>query len=223
MNSVGQTIREEPETSTVIIAIDYCEESEYAARWYISKLHKEGNRVCFVHCIDLPEISPSQARSVHMTPSSFTQLWKDEEAKTKALNEKIKAILKENGIKGILRTATGKPTETLVKVAEEEKACVIVIGPREMGKMKRAVVGSFTEYVMRNAHCPVVVCRHPDDIEKQRSRQKNRVSAADSEDAPLSPKDGEAAENGASARRGKFSSDKSFSFKFSRSTSKDEE
>jgi len=52
------------------------------------------------------------------SPGVLASMWKEEEVKTKALEEKMKSLLKEKGLKGILRTATGKPGETICKIAE---------------------------------------------------------------------------------------------------------
>lgn len=61
---------------------------------------------------------------------------------------------------GKIRAEPGnKPGETIVKVAEEEKATMIVMGTRGLGKVRRTIMGSVSDYVVHHAHCPVVVCR----------------------------------------------------------------
>ena len=54
----------------------------------------------------------------------------------------------------------GRPGEVLVKVAEEEDADVIVVGTRGHGKLRRAIMGTVSDYVTHHAPCPVMVCRH---------------------------------------------------------------
>ena len=55
-----------------------------------------------------------------------------------------------------------KPGEMVVSVAEKEKAMVIVMGTRGMGKLARTFLGSVSNYVLNHAHCPVLVCRPKD-------------------------------------------------------------
>ena len=62
---------------------------------------------------------------------------------------------------GVLRTVTGKPGEQIVRIAEEENADMIVTGTRGMGKVRRTILGSVSDYLVHHAHCPVVVCRYP--------------------------------------------------------------
>ena len=50
--------------------------------------------------------------------------------------------------------------ENIVGLAEELGADLIVIGSRGLSGMKRLVMGSVSESVVRHAHCPVLVMRH---------------------------------------------------------------
>ena len=61
----------------------------------------------------------------------------------------------------MLRTASGKPGEVICRVAEEEQADMIICGTRGVGKIRRTIMGSVSDYVVHHAHCPVIVCRHP--------------------------------------------------------------
>ena len=54
---------------------------------------------------------------------------------------------------------SNKPGELLVQTAIEEKAIMIVTGSRGLGKMRRTILGSVSDYVLHNAQCPVFICR----------------------------------------------------------------
>ena len=54
---------------------------------------------------------------------------------------------------------SGRPEQKIVELAEELEAGLIVMGGRGLGGMKRAVMGSVSDSVVRNAHCPVLVAR----------------------------------------------------------------
>jgi nucleotide-binding universal stress UspA family protein len=51
----------------------------------------------------------------------------------------------------------GAPGPAIVDYAAEIDASVIVIGTRGRGGVKRALLGSVSDHVVRNAPCPVVV------------------------------------------------------------------
>jgi nucleotide-binding universal stress UspA family protein len=60
----------------------------------------------------------------------------------------------------ILEEQTGKIEQAGVEVAEEIGAGLIVIGSRGLGGMRRALMGSVSDSVVRHAHCPVMVVRY---------------------------------------------------------------
>ena len=55
------------------------------------------------------------------------------------------------------RVLEGAPGPALCAFASEVSARAIVIGSRGRGGLKRALLGSVSDYVVRNAPCPVVV------------------------------------------------------------------
>ena len=58
----------------------------------------------------------------------------------------------------------GSPGETIVDIAEEEESDLIVMGTRGFGTFRSLLVGSVSNYVMQQAHCPVLLCKGmPDD------------------------------------------------------------
>lgn len=188
----GEDVEQKKDEGTsIIIALDASEECEHAVKWYLNKIYKPGDRIVFVHIIELPDFNLNQAQmgrraslgathgNTHMSPGVLAQMWKDEEVKTKQLEEKMKGLLKEKGLKGTLRTATGKPGETIVGIAEQENAQMVVVGTRGTGKVRRTILGSVSDYLVHHAHCPVVVCRHPETILKQQMRRRH--SSASSE------------------------------------------
>src|SRR5215217_3626943 len=50
--------------------------------------------------------------------------------------------------------------QEILEVAEEIEAGLIVIGSRGLGGMRRALMGSVSDSVVRHAHCPVMVVRY---------------------------------------------------------------
>ncbi len=54
-----------------------------------------------------------------------------------------------------------------MRVAEETGADLVVMGSRGLGGIRRALMGSVSDSVVRHAHCPVLVVRN----EHRQSRQ----------------------------------------------------
>lgn len=57
----------------------------------------------------------------------------------------------------------GKPAEEIAKAAAAWPADVIVVGSHGRGGLKRVLLGSVAEAVLRRAPCPVLVVRSPDE------------------------------------------------------------
>ncbi len=53
----------------------------------------------------------------------------------------------------------GEPGPAICRLASELSAAAIVIGSRGRGGLKRAVLGSVSDHVVRHAPCPVLVTR----------------------------------------------------------------
>ncbi|ESN92002.1 hypothetical protein HELRODRAFT_194477 [Helobdella robusta] len=164
----------------VVVAIDHSVQSQNAVKFYLEKMHKPGNKLILVHCIELPNIN--EARECNMSPGVLASLWKEEEAKTKMLEENMKVLLKDKNISARLRNVRGKPGEMLCHIAAEEKSVCIIIGCRGMGTLKRTIVGSVSDFVLKHACCPVIVCRDPSDPTITSETKRNRHS---SEKTPL--------------------------------------
>jgi len=71
-------------------------------------------------------------------------------------------------VPGVLRSSSGRPGEVICQVAEEVSAVMIITGTRGMGKVKRTILGSVSDYLVNHAICPVMVCRDPAVFERRR-------------------------------------------------------
>ena len=55
--------------------------------------------------------------------------------------------------------AMGEPAREIVHLADDLGAGLIVVGSRGRGGMRRVLMGSVSDAVVRHAHCPVMVVR----------------------------------------------------------------
>ena len=59
------------------------------------------------------------------------------------------------------RMLVGTPANEIARLAEQEKAELIVMGSHGRGGVARLLLGSVAESVLRKASCPVLVVKHP--------------------------------------------------------------
>jgi len=52
------------------------------------------------------------------------------------------------------------PGESIVDLAREERASLVVLGTRGLGTIRRTILGSVSDYVLHHVHCPVAICSH---------------------------------------------------------------
>jgi nucleotide-binding universal stress UspA family protein len=90
-----------------------------------------------------------------MTPAEFNEL---RDAELHNAQTIVDSTVTELGLdNGVGRVIEGNPGPALVDLARDEHATAIVIGTRGRGGIRRALLGSVSDYVVRNAPCPVVV------------------------------------------------------------------
>jgi nucleotide-binding universal stress UspA family protein len=53
----------------------------------------------------------------------------------------------------------GRPDREVVHLSEEIGAGLIILGSRGLGGVRRALMGSVSDSVVRHAHCPVLIVR----------------------------------------------------------------
>lgn len=58
-----------------------------------------------------------------------------------------------------MKQMSGKPGEAIVEAAIEENADMVVVGTRGLGKVKRAFLGSVSDYCVHHSPVPVLVCK----------------------------------------------------------------
>ncbi len=64
---------------------------------------------------------------------------------------------RQEGVRTSFLVWEGEPGPSIVEAAVSESVDLIVVGSHRRGQVKRALLGSVSEHVVRHAHCPVVV------------------------------------------------------------------
>jgi len=89
-----------------------------------------------------------------MSADDFDRLQRDREEGARAVLDRARSELGLPDAEALI--VTGSPGHSLCELAETLPASVIVMGTRGRGGIRRAVLGSVSDHVVRNAPCPVL-------------------------------------------------------------------
>ena len=73
------------------------------------------------------------------------------------LDEQVKKVKEVGGTVAGLHLIEEEPAEELVALAEELGVSLIVVSSRDRGRIRRALAGGVSDWVVRHAPCPVLV------------------------------------------------------------------
>jgi len=138
--------------TTILLATDGSREAELARATAIDLANTTNSEL---HVVTVAPGFPSYDVG---NPSVVERLRKQAED---ILNGQAAKIEQEGGkvAEKHLRIAERYRAQQIVKVAEDIGAGLIVMGSRERGGVRRALMGSVSDSVVRHAHCPVLVVR----------------------------------------------------------------
>ena len=97
-----------------------------------------------------------------MSPMEPGEIWHtvDTESRTRHAMKALRERLADEKYAGLhFDVAIGDPGHQITKVAEREKTELIVLPSHGRTGLKRMLIGSVAERVVRLAHCPVLVLR----------------------------------------------------------------
>jgi nucleotide-binding universal stress UspA family protein len=141
----------------ILLAADGSEEATLAARTATDIAEKTGSELHVVLVgLSVSYVGMGPVEIADIPAPSQEEL--TEEAQ-RLLDTQSKQIEAAGGIVTQAHLRVGRPDEEIVALAEELGAGLIVIGSRGLGGIRRALMGSVSDSVVRHALCPVLVVR----------------------------------------------------------------
>jgi universal stress protein A len=142
----------------VLVPVDFSDNCKEALPYALQFAQQFGARIYLVHIIEPSPMLPD----VRDLPLALS----DKEVALKIRGDL--EVLAEHHFKGAIPVEsivrTGKAHQAIVDLADELRVELIVISTHGYTGLKRTLLGSTTERVVREAHCPVLVVRRTQPV-----------------------------------------------------------
>jgi nucleotide-binding universal stress UspA family protein len=140
----------------ILLTTDGSEEADLAATTAADLAKSTSSELEVIHVLNVePWRFPPDEQGNY--PQRYEEL--REEAR-RLRDEQVEKIEAGGGSVAEAHLAVGRPAEEIVAYAQDQGAGLIVMGSRGQGGIRRALMGSVSDSVVRHAHCPVMVVRH---------------------------------------------------------------
>jgi nucleotide-binding universal stress UspA family protein len=150
----------------VLLATDGSKEADLAARTAADLADKTGSELHMVHVFDISPWYPAYPEGFGFgaaqleDPVLEEDLQRTSEQRARELLDAEVEKLRSLGVRlAQAHLVEGGVPQEIVGLAEEIGAGLIVMGSRGRGGIRRALMGSVCDSVVRHAHCPVMVVR----------------------------------------------------------------
>ena len=136
--------------TTILLATDDSEEANLAAS-AAAELAKGTDSE--LHVVHVGPVVPTFLAATEEEPARMAR-----EARS-TLDEQVRRIKAGHGTEAQAHLRYGGAAEEVVALAEDIGAGLIAVGSRGRGGIRRALMGSVSERVVRHAHCAVMIIR----------------------------------------------------------------
>ncbi|KAK6147386.1 hypothetical protein DH2020_018298 [Rehmannia glutinosa] len=158
-------------TMNVLVAIDDSEESFNALQWLIDKILKRttvtteeedynSNKVITIaHVVEpLPRYAFPGGYVTNPVLESTSQTQEQNAAR---ILSRAFDMCRDSSLKAKTLILEGDPKDRICRAVEEMNIDLLVVGSRGLGQIKRAFLGSVSDYCAHHAKCPVLVVKPP--------------------------------------------------------------
>jgi nucleotide-binding universal stress UspA family protein len=149
----------------ILVATDGSEEADLAIRTAADLAARSSSELHVTHVGRMLTHGGPVGVNVGALPAGSQELL-DKEAK-KLLESQVERMREAGESVVEAHLVSGRADEEIIVLAEQIGADLVVMGSRGLGEVRRALVGSVSDSVVRHAHCPVMVVRKEGTITRE--------------------------------------------------------
>jgi nucleotide-binding universal stress UspA family protein len=144
--------------TTVLLATDGSKDAELATTTALDLAISTGSELHIV-LVEEPTYAYVDASGYAYFPDEELEHELGQQARTR-LDAEVQKVRSAGGAVAEAHLRVGAAGAEIVDLAQDIGAGLIVMGSRGLGGIRRALMGSVSDTVVRHAHCPVLVVRH---------------------------------------------------------------
>ncbi|GLJ09324.1 hypothetical protein SUGI_0106650 [Cryptomeria japonica] len=151
----------------IMVAVDESEESMYALSWaldflLVANVQTNPDTLILLHAQPHPRVYTAADGTGYIFTSDIMQsMEKYQKNITENVLEKAKRICTGKNVNVESRVSVGEARDIICEEAEKAEADMVVMGSHGYGAIKRAFLGSVSDYCAHNLKCPVLIVKHP--------------------------------------------------------------
>ncbi|CAN7052324.1 hypothetical protein IGI04_027592 [Brassica rapa subsp. trilocularis] len=182
------TAKQNKKKLKVMVAMDESKNSFYALEWAVEHLRdvisaepetdQAGGLLTLVHVHPtyLQYIYPSggTASAMYAIDSVPESMKKAREESTTKLFTRSLEICRGKLMKTETMILEGDPKEMICQAVEQTHVDLLVVGSRGLGMIKRAFLGSVSDYCAQHAKCPILIVRPPRETSTSSSTKEHK-------------------------------------------------
>jgi nucleotide-binding universal stress UspA family protein len=140
-------------TRTIVVGTDFSDASLPALHAAVDEARRVDGRAIFAHSVEWPLVLDAQYGGwAEIDAATILALESD-------ARKRLEDFAAASGIPAECRVLRGEAGRTLIREAESARADLVVVGTHGRTALSRMVLGSVAEFVVRTAHCSVLVVR----------------------------------------------------------------
>jgi nucleotide-binding universal stress UspA family protein len=143
----------------ILLATDASKDAEKAALIASDIANSTGSELHVLHVGNTKDFHVAPSAEQSFSPRTVS-LGEVREKAEKTLEQAVKQVEEAGGTVAQSHLRSGDPDDEILRFCDEQGGFgLIVMGSRGLTRIKRVVIGSVSESVVRHAHCPVLVAR----------------------------------------------------------------
>jgi nucleotide-binding universal stress UspA family protein len=136
---------------SIACATDLSDSAIHALRHGVALAREFQSRLLICHVIDLP--TPSMYGEAYLAPEEHLN------RNLEYARQRIDEMMDRQAVEWEARICVGQPAEELTRIAREDRVQMVVTATHGRKGLKRLLLGSVTEKLMRSLPCPLLVVR----------------------------------------------------------------